>query len=453
MRQLLYTLLLIFCFTVFSCHDNPVGAENADMQLSAVDVGVTDILLRVRVAQSNKSRVLTLKRDGQILLTSHYFGLDTTLLDTSLLPNHSYKYTANLVDYSTSWSSNVELSLTTMDTTSHDFIWHIDTLGDGGSSSLRDVAIVNDTCVFVVGEIHVRDSSGNWDPNFYNVGEWNGSRWKLHAFLFPLYNYDCTVAGYTPVQVNTISAFGPKKVLLNGVALWNGDSLEHLPCIPPSILVRRGEITKTWGTSENDFFVVGTKGMILHFAHGSWSWMESGTDVDLLDVWGSPDGKVVWTCGYYSSSYGTYLFRNGGSGWSLIYDGTAHEFEIHDDSLSGAYSTLYTSRSNVVYVGASAGVYRTTQDAGGAARRLSFTPTFFPGFPNRLRGNDANDLIVVGFYNMIAHYNGSSWLYYQQFYNQDEHLFSVDVKRNLLVAVGEIYDPIDRKGLVIIGRR
>jgi hypothetical protein len=339
-----------------------------------------------------------------------------------------------------------------MDTTSHEFSWRIDTLGDGANSSLRDVAIVNDTCVVAVGEIHIRDSTGNWDPRLYNVAVWNGSNWKLHAFLFPLYNYDCTVAGYAPVHLNSVTAFGPSKILLNGVALWNGDSLEHLPCIPPSILVRSGEITKTWGTSESDFYVVGRNGMILHFTHGIWLWMESGTDADLLDVWGSPDGSVVWACGYYHSRPGTYLLRNAGAGWELAYDGTSGEFTVRNDSLSGAYSSVFAPTKRRLYV-AGAGVYQTTSDTRGEAKRLPFDQSLFPGFPNRLRGNASNDIVDVGDYNCLAHFNGVSWRYMSGSLAENRHLRSVDQKGNLIVGVGVIYDPINSKGLVQIGRR
>ncbi|MBI3006249.1 MAG: hypothetical protein HYY49_12660, partial [Ignavibacteriales bacterium] len=41
------------------------------------------------------------------------------------------------------------------DTTSHNFTWTIDTVGDGNSSVLYDVAIINDTLAYAVGEIYL----------------------------------------------------------------------------------------------------------------------------------------------------------------------------------------------------------------------------------------------------------------------------------------------------------
>jgi len=60
-----------------------------------------------------------------------------------------------------------------MDTTSHDFRWEIYTLGDGtGSSCLYDVAIINETLAYAVGEIYRNDTT-------FNVAKWNGKEREL----------------------------------------------------------------------------------------------------------------------------------------------------------------------------------------------------------------------------------------------------------------------------------
>lgn len=60
------------------------------------------------------------------------------------------------------------------DTTSHHFIWTTDTIGDFGSV-LYDVAIINDTLAYAVGEIYLEDSTGQIDPQPYGLAIWNGS--------------------------------------------------------------------------------------------------------------------------------------------------------------------------------------------------------------------------------------------------------------------------------------
>ena len=57
-----------------------------------------------------------------------------------------------------------------MDTTSHNFTWDIDTLGISGT--LRDVQIIDENNIWVVGEIET-------DTATYNAAHWNGNDWEM----------------------------------------------------------------------------------------------------------------------------------------------------------------------------------------------------------------------------------------------------------------------------------
>ncbi|MCP4716030.1 MAG: hypothetical protein GY868_13015, partial [Deltaproteobacteria bacterium] len=76
-----------------------------------------------------------------------------------------------------------------------------------------------------------------------------------------------------------------------------------------------------WGSSANDIFVVGAEGLILHYNGLFWQKMNSGTDYQLLSVWGSgPDD--VYATGIPSvvgvASKGS-VFHYDGEQWSEIY--------------------------------------------------------------------------------------------------------------------------------------
>ena len=58
-----------------------------------------------------------------------------------------------------------------MDTTSHNFTWVIDTLGDYGSY-LNDVAIIDENNIWVVGNIET-------DSGEYNAAHWDGIDWDF----------------------------------------------------------------------------------------------------------------------------------------------------------------------------------------------------------------------------------------------------------------------------------
>jgi hypothetical protein len=150
---LLYTVLLIS-----TCNNKPTPPDDGNhyvqsITLTVEDVGVTDAWLRVKFVDTTVNRKFKLVRDGQTVLSALCSSRDTVVFDENLLPNHTYCYKAlRLVD--TVVVDSAVLAVPTMDTTSHNFTWEIDTLGDGNSSVLRDVCIINDTCVWAVGEIY-----------------------------------------------------------------------------------------------------------------------------------------------------------------------------------------------------------------------------------------------------------------------------------------------------------
>ena len=61
----------------------------------------------------------------------------------------------------------MKLIAETMDTTSYNFIWKIDTLGNYGSY-LKDVAVIDENNIWVVGNIRVPDPDSSS----------NGTSWK-----------------------------------------------------------------------------------------------------------------------------------------------------------------------------------------------------------------------------------------------------------------------------------
>ncbi len=434
-NQLILFLMILPVVANFACRDNPTGPDNGDLHLSAEDIGVTDLYLRVRIDQNNESRTLTLTRDGQTLLSAQYSLLDTLILCDSLLPRHTYTYTAVLTGQNIYSTTYAELRVTTLDTTSHDFIWEVDTLGDGMNSFLKDVAIVNDTCVFAVGEIRIKDTTGNWDPTPYNVARWNGSRW--------------TYSVGASVTINAVYAFSDTDVWVGTSAPYHFDGSAWRGYNVTGLF--DGYVSKIWGTSSSNVYMVGTNGAIMHFNGNVWQKMESGTDVDLLDVWGSPDGRVVWACGWIDFKP-TVLLRLMNGMWEKAFE-DLFPFVFREDSLAGILTSIYTSDDRRLFVASGYGLYQCRSNTRGEGKRTSFTPDILPGLPNRVRGNNVNDMVMVGYYTMITHYNGITWKYFNQFKNDNEHLFSIDEKRAFVIAVGKIYDPIHSRGLVFRGRR
>lgn len=67
-----------------------------------------------------------------------------------------------------------------------------------------------------------------------------------------------------------------------------------------------------------------------------------------------------------------------------------------------------------------------------------------------IRGNNANDVFVVGSFFEVVHYNGSTWYNYRnEIPFADGALGRVAVKGNLVIAVGLM----GQQGVALVGRR
>src|SRR5438552_1350569 len=102
-----------------------------DVQLSAEEVAVTDVLLRVHIADGISHDSIRVSRNDVSILTLAFRGSDTLVTDAHLLPKQSYAYKLYSFCMNTANFSSETLALTTMDMTSQEFTWKIDTLGDG----------------------------------------------------------------------------------------------------------------------------------------------------------------------------------------------------------------------------------------------------------------------------------------------------------------------------------
>ncbi len=162
---------------MLSCKkDNPIPpGDQPKINLTLADTSCTEVWLRLTTKNVNPPAEVTLKQDDSVTHSINLNSADTLLYVDSLLPNHTYKFQS--VIKSISKSSN-SLTVTTMDTISHDYTWQMFSFGDpaAGSSELNDVAIIDENNIWAVGEIYLLDSTGVPDPNAYNAVHWDGSQ-------------------------------------------------------------------------------------------------------------------------------------------------------------------------------------------------------------------------------------------------------------------------------------
>ncbi len=435
----LIAILVIASFLNLRCKDEPTKPPPPPLDpivsLTAEDASCTEVWLRLSVANANNP-IITLTRDTTILDTLILTTSDSTIVDEGLLPAHTYIYTAQILN--TSYSST-PIQTRTMDTTNHSFSWQTFQLGDGsGGSTLYDVAIINDTLAYAVGEIYRNDTT-------FNLAKWDGHKWELLKIQFLVF---CDQSPTFQYSIKAVWAISENNILLasgSQIVRWNGQNQTSPVCIPVSV-------NKLWGEKSNSIYAVGYSGGIAHYNGSSWTKMESGTDIDLTDIYGSPDGSIVWACGFSYSQPLTVLLRQQKGVWDIAYDGNSNIETLQYETLSGAYTSVVAYDSRFVWVCSHYGMYRCPTGTQGEGRRYSFAARAFPGFPFRMRGNGSNDSFIAGEYGMIAHFNGMSWRDYTELRN-NWRLTSVAQKGNLAVAVGWTYDSYGNKGMILIGRR
>ena len=168
-----------------------------------------------------------------------------------------------------------------VDTTSHNFTWQNWTFGEHSSSVIYDVAIIDENNIWAVGEIYLNDSLGQPDPIAYNATYWDGNEWKLIRIM----TNACGGVVYPPIQA--IFDFSSNDILFahidGSISHFNGTEFNN-DC---SLITQlNGSAYRMWGKTKDDFYVVSGNGFIAHYQNDNWTSIESGTDLDIYDIWG-----------------------------------------------------------------------------------------------------------------------------------------------------------------------
>jgi hypothetical protein len=316
------------------------------------------------------------------------------------------------------------------------------------------VAVINENDIWAVGEIHTEetdrfDSLGNWVQP-YNAAHWNGVEWDLKRIYV---NYRG--------QPNLAPLKGVKKISEDKIVFSSG-----LPYLPEGdhwklyhlwdmgILDQNdGSVFRIWGNTLDNLYFVGNNGTIVHYNGSTWQKLESGTTIDLLDVYGSLDGSVVWACGF-DDLEGSVLVKNTGSGFETVArvddPNGAHLHNI----ITYVFNTIWTNNSDSVFVGSVGRIYNTPVNYNFFARENVWfdypNSTTYPNTTHAIRGNAENDIFIAGYQNEIRHYNGKTWQNYIELLSSSGTWYALSVKNNLVVAAGVT---TDQKALIGTGIR
>ena len=427
----LSTLFLLLVFEGCSTIEPPpiVPPPSPDLRkitLSVEDVSCTEVWLNIKADSiSFPSEIILLK--DTVTQTISLCCSDTTLYIDSLLPNKPYTCKA-ILTADTSIKSEI-VTAQTLDTTSHNFTWQSWEFGEHSSSVLYDVAIIDENNIWAVGEIYMNDSLGNPDPKYYNAAHWNGTVWELKRIL-----YDENIW-----SIKTIYAFNENDIWFAAfVHYYNGEFIE-LPI--PDILMG-WSINKIWGTSSNDLYVVGNGGNIAHYSgpSGGWQKIESGTDLNIYDIWGDVNPQ---TGEYEILCVASNIFFNEGNRLLKILNNSVTE--VTNDGLPWSLFTLWFKPGRTYYVGGD-GMYNVKRLGESWTKDLSL-PTYYK---SSIRGQALNDIVLCGVYGLLMHNNGVEWKNYQYtVFEFDKTFANIEIKENVVSASGSF----GSKAFITIGVR
>jgi hypothetical protein len=437
MKQIIYSmlpllnvnlLLILLLLSTQSCKQATEPRLEPELTLTLEDVSCTEAWMQLKTTNLQLPATLTLYKNNVAQNNILCYG-DTLLYIDSLLPNQTYKIKVSSIQYPASpeETSSNELTVTTMDTTSHNFTWQSWEFGECGSSSLYDVAIIDENNIWAVGEIYIRDSLGNCDPNAYNAVHWDGTKWELKR----IYHYSsCNPVDYPPFK--SIVAFSDTEIVLTsgGSIGWFNGKMNRTDCGIRPLLT--GAINKLWGSSSEDLYAVGNNGNIAHWDGVSWRKIESGTTLNIYDIY-SDNGEIICIASGKFISSGKKVL-------SIRYGSTS---EINSVGLSDNLSSIWFKSRKKYYI-AGAGIYWSKSLKYANWEKINTQNT---RYCEKIRGNNYNDIFIAGSYNLILHYNGYSWYEYTE-YGYSENL-SLDFKGNTMVTVGWE----NEQARIVMGRR
>lgn len=320
------------------------------------------------------------------------------------------------------------------DTTSHNFVFQQFVFGESGGSILYDVAIINDTLVYAVGEVYLKDSTGKGDPQPYNLAKWDGQVWKLHKVPY-IYQGQ---AFYNPIQC--IFAFGSDDIWIagNGVQHWDGARYNEIDL---SIsLWGQNKIKKIWGINNSNIYIVGDGGSVAFYNGSTWAKIESGTTLSINDIYGAYNSTTrQWEIlAVASDDVSKKLMRIQGTS----------VYPVPDDSLSNSlYGVWFVPCEKYYVVGAGIGFKTALDNSPWYVYPSGVVTSYMSG---GVRGNNINDVFVAGSFFEIVHFNGSTWRNYRDVIPfANGAVGHIAVKGNLIITVGLS----GQNAVAIIGQR
>lgn len=423
-------ILIILLFGI-SCpeesHQEPI--IEGEIFLSVEKTRCQSVYLNVTLPDSGLRKTYSLYRDNQYIRTDTLCGTDTLIMDSGLQPSTDYQYQALYVYRGDIIDSSDIVYARTMDITSSNFIWHVDTIADY-PSALRDVAVINDNDIWAVGKLKMVGGP-------YNAVHWDGNEWTY--IKVPMYVWG-NIPLTQPAEMTAVYAISSTEVYFcanSAFTKWNGDEF-----IPLDMFMEYegdpdyGPLWRMWSETGDDIYLVGYNGYSVHYDGNSWEKLETGTSIFLRDISGK--GDHVFATGYNDSGESIALELVNGE-WQTLFE--SDDYYANWEEGEFGWATAVDVFVDTVFVLTSTGIVKRHVSGGDfiyiPANTVNMEPQKY-GYCVIIHQN-INDIFVGSRHGECLHFDGISWGNLDAIPVDDRVFYYGAFKDNTITLIGSFH--------------
>ncbi|MGE5351125.1 MAG: hypothetical protein ACM3P0_03525 [Acidobacteriota bacterium] len=442
--KLIYLILLLSMF--FGCESSTMPPAALQFTLSAENVSCTDVWLKISLNDVSLPKLLFMRdSESDAYNVHHISSKDTIFHFRGLIPGREYTYWYYVGDNQAlskedmKNSSNI-LTIRTLDTTSYNFTWKVDSIGTT-QSQLNGIWGSSSNDVWAVGRFY----NGHYPIS--HIAHYNGNGWTQNfpslfapglrgGFLNGIYGLSKDKMWVVGEGLSTIP-FPTRDTTWAFAAYWNKDKWVDIS--PKSFNVR---LSAVWAYDENNVWAVGPSGSILYYNGVTWTEQYNNSGYMLYDIQGT-DPKHLYAAGADNSYTKGILLKFTGTDWQRVHPSY---YDAH-----GPFHSVWMESEKSIWV---AGIGMIIHGDGSDGDDWVYYHV--NSGLRKIRGLSANDFFAGGYDGAIGHFNGKT-LNINTDIHTDQQEFRTD---DILVFQDKVFFAgqggtgfMNRKGVIFIGTR